>query len=177
MWVGKSSLVNEQTMFKPLDKGGRAMIDLKSRNKAISVIWLRSFLKLGPDCPMWAYVADVLIAANVALGDKQVDKRVMLSSFLQSWKTKSSSRSGVCQDIVDLLKTAKEFNVRPEGLAFDHNITRNLPIWYHFAAAPRLRRLNYGKFAECLKRKHGIRYVGVAESLVSTVFGDNHIDF
>lgn len=60
MWGGKSPLVNEQTMFKPLDEGGRALVDIKTRNKAINVMWLKSYLKFGLDRPLWAYIADSL---------------------------------------------------------------------------------------------------------------------
>lgn len=84
MWAGKNSLVNKSTMFKPLNEGGRALVNIKSRNKAINIMWLKSYLKLGPDHPLWAYVANTLITTNVPKSEEHIDKRVRISPFLQS---------------------------------------------------------------------------------------------
>lgn len=176
MWAGRNSLVNEQTMFKPLNEGGRALVDIKTRNKAIDVMWLKSYLKLGPNRPLWAYVADALMAENVPKTSNNIDDRVKSNPFLQTWKTKSSVQGKICSDITKLFKTAKEFNVRPEGLAFSRDILRDMPIWYHHAANPKLRRLNHGKVAECLKANHVMMKVGDAERITLLLTETGHIE-
>lgn len=176
MWGGKSSLVNEQTMFRPIDKGGQALVDIKTRNKAISVIWLKSYLKFGQDQPLWAYVADALMATNAPKSEENYNGRIKISPFLQTWKTKTSNRGEICPDITNLFKTAREFDVQPEGLAFTRDTLRGMPIWYHHAAAPKLRRLNHSKIAECLKSNHEIRSVGDAEGLSIVLENASHIE-
>ena len=174
MWAGKCSLVNEQTLFKPLGAGGWALVDIKSRNKAIDIMWLKSYLKFGPDCPTWAYLADALMAINPPKSDEKVDTRIKVNPFLQSWKTKVSSREVICSDIYSLFKTANEFNVRPEGLAFSCNVMRKIPIWYHFAADSRIRHMNKGRTINCLKENHRIISVGDTESLAKALSATVH---
>lgn len=118
MWAGNSSLVNEQTMYKPFNEGGRAVVDIRARKKVIDVMWLKSYLSSGPDRPQWAYLADALMASNTLKTEENVDDRVKVSSFLQTWRTKSLTQGKTSPDIVSLIKTAKEFNMRPDGLAF-----------------------------------------------------------
>lgn len=84
MWAGKSSLVNENTLFKKIKNGGQGLVDIKTRNKVIDVMWLKSYLNFGPDRPLWVLVVDVLIALNVPSSEERVDPRISLSLFLQS---------------------------------------------------------------------------------------------
>ena len=62
MWAGKPPQVNAQTMYKKREEGGRALVDIATRNKAIDVMWLKSYLNLGPNRPLWAKIADILLA-------------------------------------------------------------------------------------------------------------------
>lgn len=176
MWAGKSSLVNETTMYEPFDKGGRALVDIRTRNKAINIMWLKSYLKFGNDRPLWALVADALMADNTPKSEENVDDRIKVSPFLQSWKTKVSSRGDTSPDITSLFRIATEFNVRPEGLAFSRDILRQMPIWYHIAADPKIRRMNQGKMAECLRSKHKVLLVGDAEKLGEKITCATHRD-
>ena len=61
MWDGRKPSVNIDTLHLPIEQGGVKLLDLKVRNQAIDIMWLRSYLDLTPKWPMWAYVADVLI--------------------------------------------------------------------------------------------------------------------
>ncbi|KNZ82218.1 hypothetical protein J132_04178 [Termitomyces sp. J132] len=158
MWAGKSSLVNAETMFKPLHDGGRVLVDIK--NKAINIMWLRSYLKFGSEQPMWAKVADVLMAMNAP----------------KNMRTIVSSHREICPDIMSIIKTAKEFNVRPEGLAFSREIMEELPIWYHFAADPKIHKMNSGKVVECLKAKHKVKTVGEASELANILLNCGHVE-
>lgn len=176
LWAGKSPLVNEETVYEPLVNRGRAVVDIKSRNKAINMMWLKAYLSFGPDRPLWAYVADALMAENTPPSEGSVDDRVKISPFLQSWKTRKTLRGETCPDIVSLFKTAAEFNVRPEGLAFSRSILREMPMWYHLAADPKLRKMNHGRTAECLKSKHKILLVGEAEDLADLAKENGHLE-
>jgi hypothetical protein len=62
VWDDKNvSPVNEQTLYAPIEMGGRALLDISSRNEAIAVMWLRNYLVFGPNRPAWALVVDALI--------------------------------------------------------------------------------------------------------------------
>lgn len=176
MWAEKNPLINEHTLFKKIEDGGRGLVDIRTRNKAINVMWLKSYLNFGPDRPLWALVADALMALNVPTSEEKVDPRVKLSPFLQSWKTKSSRKGEICQDITNLFKTAKEYGVRLENIELEKDIILSMPIWYHIEADHKLRRMNVGKVAECLKAKHTIKYVREAATLASAITDPSHRD-
>ena len=49
-------------------------------------------------------------------------------------------------------------------------------MWFHFVAEQKLRRLNRGKVAECLKSKHGIKTVGDVELLAKKLDLQAHLE-
>lgn len=176
MWGGKSPLVNKDTLFKRIDEGGRGLVDIRARNKAIDIMWLKSYLDFGPDRPLWALVVDVLMVLNVSVSEEKVDPRIKPSPFLQSWKTRSSNRGEICQDMTSLFRTVKKFNVRLENIELEKDITLSMPLWLHIEADSRLRRMNGGKVAECLKTKHSIRFVREVVALASAINDPAHQD-
>ncbi|KAF5376294.1 hypothetical protein D9615_008538 [Tricholomella constricta] len=175
VWKEKKSPISETTLFLPIEEGGRALLDLESRNEAIEVMWLKSYLDLGNKRPLWASVADELLALNVPKTETNVDKRVRHNVFLQSWKSSSSGKAGISADIRNLQKTAKKFGLRTEGIAFSKDIANMRPIWYHCDASKKIRRLNNGATSECLKSKHRMRTVGDAAQIVLLLEEQTHI--
>lgn len=137
-------------------------------------MWLKLYLSFGQDHPLWAVIADNLMAGNTPLSDQNINDRIKMSPFLQTWRMKATTHGEVCPDIVNLFKTATEFNVRAERLAFSRKILRSMPMWYYLAADPKLRKMNHGKMAECLKTKHKIILVGDAEKLARVTGHNDH---
>src|SRR5271168_5342052 len=133
------SPVNEATLYAPIEVGGRAVLDIKSRNEAISVMWLKSYLSFGPDRPIWAFVADALMAAKVPTSERNVEVGMRRNVFLQSWTTYTGSKVPKC--LQSLLLASKKFGVRPEGLVFSEEILRLMPIWLHREADKKIRRM------------------------------------
>lgn len=176
MWRGKSSLVNENTMFEPFEKEGQGLIDIKSRNKAINIMWLKSYLTFGKDRPLWAQIADALMAVRATKAEEKVDNRIKVLPFLQTWRTRLSPQKEISLDITNLFKTATEFKVRAEGLAFSRTILREMPIWYHLATDKKIRKLNHGKVAECLKSNHKTFLVGEMEELADRIKCTSHLE-
>ena len=126
IWSTKNLLVNESTMFCLLNKRGRALVDIYVQNKAIGIMWLKSYLKFSNKRPIWAIIVDALMAANILKSEENVDNRVKTSPFLQTWKTKSAPKKDICLDIADLLDIAREYNVCPEGVAFSRDVMTKL---------------------------------------------------
>ncbi|KAF5371403.1 hypothetical protein D9615_009713 [Tricholomella constricta] len=177
MWKDKRAPVSESTLFLKADEGGKALLDIAARNEAIEVMWSKRYLSLEMNRPLWALVADALFALKTPKSEKSVDKRVRLNIFLQSWKTASTERAGVCPDLRRILNIAKKYNLRPEGLAFSKDIVRQRPIWYHCDADTKIRKLNRGTSSECMKSKRdGINSVGQTETLAKLLENPNHRD-
>ena len=173
MWSEKQmSPVNEQTLYTPIEVGGRAVLDIASRNEAISVMWLKSYLSFGPDRPIWAFVADAFMAARVPISEQNIEKEMRMNLFLQSWKTYVGNKAP--KGLRDLLQTAKKFGVRPEGLILSSEILRQMPIWYHREADKKIRRMNHQNASKCLRIKHLVRTVGDAEQVASSLNDPAH---
>jgi hypothetical protein len=171
VWHDKRAPVSEQILFSPIDEGGRVLLDISTRNEAIEVMWLKSYLSFGPERPLWALVADEIFAINVPQFEENVDKRVCKNIFLQSWgssKAKSTQphwRTRVYPDLLRLQGIAEKHGLRPEGLAFSQEIVQARPIWYHGDADRKIRLLNHGAASNCLKEKHAVWTAGDAERL------------
>ena len=69
VWGGKPS-VNLKVMNNPPEKGGINLLDIKVRNEAIQIMWLKKYITISPQRPTWALVADVLIEENIAKSKK-----------------------------------------------------------------------------------------------------------
>ena len=100
MWAGRSPLVNKKTLFCLLDNGGWALVDIKSQDKAIGVMWLKSYFSFSPNHPIWALVADGLMTINVPKTEEKVNNRVKISPFLQSWRSRASAKGETYRDIL-----------------------------------------------------------------------------
>jgi hypothetical protein len=85
-----------------ISEGGKKVLDLSARNKAIHLTWLKSYLELGPKRPLWAFVADALINKRIP-NIKSVDNVSQINIFLQNWNTKPNARSHLPKDLTDML--------------------------------------------------------------------------
>lgn len=158
LWAEKKvPKINKETIYAPAELGGGDLLDIVAHNEAITITWLKSYLRFGLDRPMWAFVADELQAINI-LGnlDTVVDKHLRLNVFLQSW---SSKHTKLLKDLDDLMKTALERDAKMEGLAFAREVMRGLPIRYHFKSQSDRGVFNRGEETKCLKE------VGETETL------------
>jgi hypothetical protein len=72
------------TLHAPLEIGGQGL--LESRNKAIQVMWLKSYLNFGPDTALWAKYGDALFAIKVPQGELS-EISVRENTLFQSWST------------------------------------------------------------------------------------------
>lgn len=171
LWAEKTSVtVNKETTYAPVTMGGRNLLDLPVRNEAIMVTWIKSYLNFGLNRPTWAYVADVLISQNAHQGDHNVSVELRDNIFLQSWDTTTNR---LPDDLGKLVKTARKYDVRLEGLAFSREILREMPIWYHVKSLATRTLFNRG-CSVCLKENHGIRTVGEMETLARKLQSNRH---
>jgi hypothetical protein len=67
-------------LYKPLRKGGLNLLDVKARNEAIELVWLRDYLNLTSSRQLWARVKDILINETAPPGTSSI---VITNSFLQ----------------------------------------------------------------------------------------------
>ncbi|KAJ7676735.1 hypothetical protein DFH06DRAFT_976818, partial [Mycena polygramma] len=158
LWDDKCLIaVNKETVYAPIEMGGRNLLDIVARNEAISATWLKSYLDIGPTRPLWGFAADEYLALNMQpKSELIVDKNLRTCVFLQAWDTKRTLKP---KDLVDMLKVARLRGVRMDGLAFSREIMRDATIWYHIKSTARRSVFNLGHEVKCLKENHKIRTV------------------
>jgi hypothetical protein len=52
----------------PQESGGLNLLDIKARNEAIDLIWLKAYLDISPSRPTWAKITDLIIDATAPQG-------------------------------------------------------------------------------------------------------------
>jgi hypothetical protein len=53
LWDGKTARISLEAMILPVDQGGKGILDISSRNKAINLWNLHCYLMQGDDRPLW----------------------------------------------------------------------------------------------------------------------------
>lgn len=170
MWNNeKMDTVNQAQMYTTHEKGGKKVLNIKARNKAIHLTWLKAYLNLGEDRATWTYFADTLITTDIPPShgvDDSPESRVM--PIIQSWSTRKKG-STLPEDLKMMLKLTEECNVQLAATNPAGRIQRQLPIWYHACSVPSARRLYKTKTAKCLRKKHQVKLVGdVLETIANT---------
>ncbi|KAF9536237.1 hypothetical protein CPC08DRAFT_652222, partial [Agrocybe pediades] len=129
IWADKTmSPVNAETLYAPIEEGGRKVLDLKSRNQAIDIMWLKKYLNFGPDRPLWAQVTDAILAEKIPHAERTVPRSIRVNIYLQSWQTYQSARK-VPRSARQILQTAKKYGLRLESFAIANEVLESLPIW------------------------------------------------
>ena len=68
-------------LYYPLNEGGLNLLDLKARNEAIELVWLKEYLNLTPSRQTWAIVMDILVNATAPPGTSAI---ALTNAFLQT---------------------------------------------------------------------------------------------
>ena len=174
MWNNeKTDTINQSQMYAPHNRGGKKVLDIEARNKAIHLTWLKAYLNIGEGRATWTYFADAIIGSDIPQShriDDDPESRVM--PILQSWETRAKS-STLPDDLRTMLKLAKEFNVQVSATSPSKAARENLPLWYHTKSVPSARKLYKTKAAKCLRKKHSVKWVWDATALLSQFDGSH----
>jgi Reverse transcriptase (RNA-dependent DNA polymerase) len=130
IWEENTPRLVKDTLRDPQPEGGIQILDLKTRNEAINVMWLKSYLNLSDSRPTWALATDVLIN-NTA--PTLIPEKAIANPFLQSWypPLKGKKTELLDKDTLNLLKTAKKYNVTFAPINLSQNLKKQLPAWFH----------------------------------------------
>ncbi|TFY61694.1 hypothetical protein EVJ58_g4350 [Rhodofomes roseus] len=151
--------VNMETLCRPIEEGGLGILDIKARNEAIDLMWLKRYLTLTPDRPRWAFLVDTILAIRVTKEAGQIKRNAQINTFLQDWHPATHSRSQLPVYLKRLLTTAKKHNACFAAVKLGPSVKLQLPAWYHISADKHLRRLNNTRLSNCLRDNHNVRVV------------------
>ena len=176
VWDGDSHpQVNKRTLFGPIDEGGLNLLDIRSRNEAIELMWLRSYLNLSPDRPRWAWLADVLLSDAAAASARNVDAAAKVNTFLQTWKVSTRVIAGLPDELRRMVKVAEKYRVQLAAQNPSEEMKKALPIWYHGGEGPG-RQVANSTASACLRENHGVTTVGETMIVARRTRDRNHRD-
>ena len=144
-----------QTLQRPINEGGLNILDIESRNEAIKIIWLKSYLNFSPTRHPWVAVTDHIILATAP--PKLVEDTIN-NPFLQTWTIpcKGPRAELLNDDITRMIKITKKHKANLAAIRITPHLLAQLPAWYHLTAKSRL--INYAG-ATCLLQKHRVTVV------------------
>lgn len=157
--------INISTLCAPITEGGKNLLDLTARNKAIQLTWVKTYLQLGPCRPTWTYIADFLINQNIPNYQHATDPISRLNTFLQTLNATTQAASKLPKDLSEMLNIAKEFNVAFQPILLSNDLKRQLPIWFHIGATQKIKKLTNTKQSKCLRINHGATLVRHIEDI------------
>ena len=73
LWDDASSMVSASIMSGQVETRGKKILDIKSRNEAIELMKLQSYLCLNKNHPRWAKIADILMKGNIPMSQNVQD--------------------------------------------------------------------------------------------------------
>jgi len=143
------------TLRRPIYKGGLNILNIKSRNKAIEIIWLKVYLNFSPSRQKWATVTDHII---LAVAPPQSIKKARKNPFLQTWTAplKGPRSKHLNNDMKRMLKTVWKYKVNFTMIRMTPHLLAQLPAWYHLSADQKPIASNAVK---CLLQKHNVSKV------------------
>lgn len=128
VWNEKKRPVSTLTACVPIKEGSHTLLNISVRNKVIAVMWVKTYLNLGPGRLLWTLIADTLLALNVPITERNVAPEIRQCPFLQSWRTYTSKRSNDSNNLTKILRIARTYSIRLEEIVFDKRILRDCPI-------------------------------------------------
>ncbi|OSC98483.1 hypothetical protein PYCCODRAFT_1375096, partial [Trametes coccinea BRFM310] len=140
---------------------GLALLNLKARNEAVDLMWVKDYLRLDDTRPAWAVVADHLLARAAASEHKHVDPAVRTNTFMQTWKVSRRIATGLPADLRRMLKVAEKHEVRLFAPKPSAAVRNALPIWYHVGTKPG-RYVANSIAGKCLRENHNVKTVAQA---------------
>ena len=156
MWNDDSSpRLALDILQRPIKEGGLNLLDIRARNEAIEIMWLKAYLNISPTRPAWAIVTDLLI--DTAAPPATIPK-ARQNTFLQTWHPATRGRRAdhMGNDTTRMLKTANKFNTNLAPLRLSTYLRAQLPAWYHLAS---LQGPITNATAKCLLHTHHVTKV------------------
>jgi len=157
-------------IMSDIEVGGRKVLDIHARNEAIQLTWVQAYLRVGPDRPTWAILADEILANDVPGEPRTLldDLNARINQFLQTWSSRKHRKRGgdpeeqpiqpIPEDLREMLRVARKYGVRLEAIHPVRESKEELPA-ARSSQTKALERLETlcDKYGKCLRNSHGIR--------------------
>lgn len=119
-----------QHLGAPKEEGGIKLLNLKARNEAIELIWIKGYLDLTSSQPTWAFMTDILLNETTP---KSLNDNTRQNAFLQKWNvpTRGPRAEKLGLDTLRMIKAAKKYNTVFAPINLSRQLRERLPAWQH----------------------------------------------
>ncbi|PBK92239.1 hypothetical protein ARMGADRAFT_856811, partial [Armillaria gallica] len=117
---------------------------------------LKSLLCNNSNQATWQNTAHALYAMNVSYKHKKIDNNTKMNMFLQSWNVTTKQNTSLSQDLIQIVKQAKEYNLKIDARTLTNEGKGKMPLWYHNASSAKTNRITNSKQGKCLRENHKI---------------------
>ena len=156
MWEDDSSpRIALDILQRPIEEGGLNLLDIRARNEAIKITWIKRYLDFSPNRPKWAKVMDLIIDTSAPLN---TIPKARNNPFLQSWNppTRGQRTKNLSNEAKRMIRTSRKFNANLAAIRITPTLRAQLPAWYHVAANARP---ITNAASKCLLERHNITKV------------------
>ncbi|KAJ6451178.1 hypothetical protein C8R45DRAFT_848574 [Mycena sanguinolenta] len=144
-----------------ISEGGKQILDIRSRNEAIDLWNLQSYLKHGDERASWCYFVDHILAKFLELSYLNLRLGQVINIFLQDIHVPISERIPLPDEIKRMIIVARKYNLIFTGLSISNEVKLAMPIWKHPATNKLLyQQACHRDAATCLRLIHRVRTVG-----------------
>ena len=172
-WEKNVSSMRIEDLAKEIEKGGRKVMDIKTRNDAICLMWVKDYLRMGKNRPKWAYMVDEIFRTTRPKGAKETHEEIAdWNPFTQNWQPKLRDKH-IPKRIQQALSLARKHGVTLEAPKPNNETRLNMPIWLHRKTCRDAARLYRKREAKCLKNKHKTHYVAQLVALLGSTPPDH----
>ena len=142
-------------LFHMVDEGRLNLLDLSTRNKAIEIIWLKTYLDLFPKWPIWAKLTDIIINAAAP---RHTNPQVWINTFFQTWNPsiRGEHVKILNKDIRRIIKITQKYKLTINTMRLSPHLKTLLPAWYHLEAE---QRPMGNPTTKCLIQNHNIKTI------------------
>ncbi|KAJ7182495.1 hypothetical protein C8R43DRAFT_818176, partial [Mycena crocata] len=157
LWDGKTSRVSLETMILPVNQGGKGILDIPGRNKAIALWNLQCYLIQGEERPLWCYFVDYILRKYLETSYLNIRPGQIINIFLHSIHFPIPRSNAIPDDLKAMISAAHEFNLKFTALSIGREVQLDMPMWKH----PSVRSQAYKNAclrdaATCLRNQHEV---------------------
>ena len=151
VWGKERATMNKEDIAQDPTRGGRKILDIMKRNKAIDLMWVKQYLNMGPNCPKWTYMMDEILRIERPKKAKETYQMIeKWNPLIQRWHPNTRS-TNILKRVHNALRLSKKYKVELKALELNNDTWCNMPVWLHRKACK--------DRAKCLKSRHKTHYM------------------
>ena len=173
VWEKGRATMNASDTAQDPTHGGRRILDITKRNKAIDLMWVKQYLNMGTNRPKWAYMMDEIFRMEHPKKTKETHRMIEnWNPLTQGWNPSTRS-ANIPNRVHDALRLSKKHKIELEALDLSNETRCEMPIWLHRKTCREAAKIYATDGAKCLKSKHQTHYMRQLVDMLENIPGEH----